>query len=157
MCKFVKAWIGTCKKENVTGTDFCEEHSKGVCVSCGAPATKDCEATMGLVCGALLCDNCEHKIDESGCGAMNFGKNGHCKKDEQEYYSWLEKEEMTEAGRQLKERGITLVAGDKHVVNLFKNCDHAPELKGDYTVEVNKKGLLSLIGKVGKRKRVAVK
>ena len=55
-CGFLISWRGHCENEAP-----CEKHKDLRCVSCDAPATQDCEQTMGLVCGALLCDNCEHK------------------------------------------------------------------------------------------------
>ena len=30
------------------------------CASCGAPATHECQATNGMICGAPLCDACQH-------------------------------------------------------------------------------------------------
>ena len=85
-CKFLIAWIGLCKKPaSVNG--FCEEHSKEKCSSCGEQATHSCYETMGLVCGAPLCDNCEHTICENGCNSgakLPDGYKWHCKKDAQQ-------------------------------------------------------------------------
>lgn len=58
-CKYVLAWIGECGKE-ANHEGFCEEHSKQVCRGCGEKATKECPATLQLVCGAPICDKCEH-------------------------------------------------------------------------------------------------
>lgn len=35
-------------------------HHRGKCVSCGAPATHECDFAGQLVCGAELCDGCKH-------------------------------------------------------------------------------------------------
>jgi transcriptional regulator NrdR family protein len=96
-CKFVKAWIGQCKKEaNVNG--FCKEHIGMKCVSCGAQATHECEETGQVVCGAPLCDDCEHTTAEDGTnGGIGFfrisplpkGYNEHCKRSEQVYKPWF--------------------------------------------------------------------
>lgn len=80
-CKFRKAWIGACGKVD------CEEHSElaGLaCCSCGARATHECEETDGLVCGHLLCDNCEHRIHEDG--TSRGGR--HVRKNEQVNIPW---------------------------------------------------------------------
>ena len=84
-CKFIKSWIGPCKKETQGNRSYCEDHILEVCCSCKAPATHECEETMGLVCGMPLCNNCEHKIEYDGTNARNLG---HCRKDEQEYKPW---------------------------------------------------------------------
>ena len=58
-CKFIKSWIGPCKKETVNGTDYCEEH-EGLQCFCGNQATYDCMETVGaFVCGMNLCPECE--------------------------------------------------------------------------------------------------
>ena len=57
-CKFIKAWIGTCKKETVDNTEYCREHKEKLC-RCGNQSTHDCDITVGpLVCGSLLCSKC---------------------------------------------------------------------------------------------------
>ena len=144
MCNFIKAWIGKCKEESILGTGYCSEHTGLVCVSCGSTATRECAETMGMVCGAILCDTCEHKIADNGCNSYNCGSKGHCKHDEQEHYSWLEKDEMTNAEKQLKARNISYQPGEKHLVNVFMGCGHNPDLPGIYEVTVNKNKLLRL-------------
>ncbi|PLS19153.1 hypothetical protein CVD28_01725 [Bacillus sp. M6-12] len=62
MCKFDKAWIGTCKEENATGKEYCEEHIKEVCSVCGGQATHNCAETMQFVCGTNLCGKLECKL-----------------------------------------------------------------------------------------------
>lgn len=94
MCKFDRAWIGKCKKENLPDSEYCQEHATDVCCVCGEQATHECPETGGLVCGQLLCDNCEHKIVEAGHNGGCGGKNSHCKKSEQEYYPWFMKDDM---------------------------------------------------------------
>lgn len=89
-CNFSMAWIGKCK-EPVVENGMCEQHKDLKCCSCGAPATHDCDETMGLVCGAPLCDDCEHTIESNGCnsgGERPEGLGCHCKKSEQKYFSW---------------------------------------------------------------------
>jgi len=84
-CEFGLAWIGKCGKPN------CAEHADLKCASCGARATHQCAETMGLVCGADLCDDCEHTIRENGCNSgapLPEGLKGHCKKSEQVWLPW---------------------------------------------------------------------
>lgn len=92
-CKFNKAWIGKCGEETVEGKDYCEEHLGIECSSCGKQATHSCSETFQFVCGAPLCDDCEHKIAKDG---TNGGRMKHVKKDEQEYKPWYEREEENE-------------------------------------------------------------
>lgn len=95
-CKFQKAWIGQCCKP-IHENGMCEEHSKVKCVSCGAQATHECPETGTLVCGAPLCDDCEHTTYEDGCnGGIGFfplskrpeGMKEHCKRSEQKCFPW---------------------------------------------------------------------
>jgi hypothetical protein len=89
-CRFDKAWVGKCGKE-ADESGFCEEHKGIKCVSCGAQATRECPETIGLVCGAPLCDDCEHTIQSNGCnscGELHDGLGAHCKKKEQVYKPW---------------------------------------------------------------------
>lgn len=96
-CKFQKAWIGQCDKP-IFKDGMCEEHSKEVCISCGKPATHTCNETGQFVCGAPLCDNCEHTIAGDGTnGNIGFfrtaplpnGLKEHCKKTEQINFPWI--------------------------------------------------------------------
>lgn len=98
-CKFIEAWMGQCKKE-ADESGFCEEHRKEKCVSCGAQATHECDETGQFVCGAPLCEDCEHTIAEDGTnGGVGFfqvsplpeGFKEHCKKTEQVYLPWYER------------------------------------------------------------------
>lgn len=95
-CNFDKAWIGVCGKDN------CEEHAQLKCVSCGNPATKQCDETGTFVCGANLCADCEHTIAEDGSnGGIGFfrvsklpeGYKDHCRKDKQVYKPWYMRKE----------------------------------------------------------------
>lgn len=90
ICRFDLAWIGQCK--NVADeSGFCEKHKDIKCVSCGEQATHECAETMGLVCGAPLCDNCEHTIQSNGCnsgGELPKGLKHHCKITEQVFKPW---------------------------------------------------------------------
>ena len=94
-CTYNLAWIGNCKKETTEGNKCCDEHKDKKCCSCGEPATHECSETMGLVCGADLCDNCEHTLCENGCNSgadLPAGYKGHCKKTEQVYTPWYTRE-----------------------------------------------------------------
>jgi hypothetical protein len=89
-CKFELAWIGVCN-EIADESGFCAKHKDIKCVSCGKQATQQCSETMGLVCGAPLCDDCEHTINDNGCnsgGNLPVGLKMHCKKNEQVYKRW---------------------------------------------------------------------
>lgn len=130
MCKFVEAWIGQCKKE--PENDFCIEHSVIICVSCGKQATHTCDETSSFVCGAPLCEDCEHTICSNGCnsgGDRPSGLKAHCKKTEQVFLPWIETKGIQYT--QLTEEEIFDQAITKHT--LFQN--------GEYT----KKDILALI------------
>lgn len=99
-CKWIAAWIGKCDKPVVEGSEYCEEHVKEKCCSCGAQATHSCEETGQFVCGEPLCGDCEHTIFPSGTnGGIGFcaepcpeGMKRHCKKTEQKFKTWWEQE-----------------------------------------------------------------
>lgn len=74
-CKFNEAWIGQCEAE-ADENGFCEKHKGKVCCSCGKPTTHNCDETMGLVCGAPLCDDCEHTIHSVFMGIARLRVNG---------------------------------------------------------------------------------
>jgi hypothetical protein len=96
-CKFNKAWVGPCDKE--ADGDYCEEHAKIKCCSCGTQATKECSETSQFVCGFPLCNDCEHTICENGCNSgapLPDGLKGHCKKDDQVYKMWLMRKDKTD-------------------------------------------------------------
>jgi hypothetical protein len=100
-CGFSKAWIGRCKQEVTGAHGMCFEHGKLKCVSCGAQATHDCEETGQFVCGAPLCNECEHTTAPDGTnGGIGFnaqklpdGMLQHCKKTEQRFRPWYEREQ----------------------------------------------------------------
>lgn len=92
-CTYDKPWTGTCGQED------CAEHKDAKCKSCGAPATRGCDQTMGpFVCGAHLCDDCEHTIYKEGCNTPLDRKDpennlkDHCKKGEQKFEPWYTRE-----------------------------------------------------------------
>ena len=99
-CKFNKAWIGECGAE-ADESGYCEEHKEQKCVSCGAKATHDCPETGQFVCGAPLCDDCQHCIFPDGTnGGIGFNavpcpddlpSCRHCKKGEQKYKPWYDR------------------------------------------------------------------
>lgn len=99
MCKFDIAWVGKCKEE---GEPFCAKHVEKVCSSCGAQATRECGETGQFVCGAPLCDDCEHTLAENGTnGGIGFyrvsplpeGFKEHCRKADQVYSPWYARED----------------------------------------------------------------
>lgn len=93
-CCYSLAWIGLCKKP-AGENGLCEEHSKDKCSSCGEQATGQCAETMGLICGAPLCDKCEHTLCENGCNSgakLPDGYKNHCRKDKQVYVAWYARE-----------------------------------------------------------------
>lgn len=100
-CKFDIAWVGRCNKQPVALGEMCEKHSGKKCTSCGAQATQECAETGQFVCGALLCDDCEHATFPDGYnGGVGFNEqklpdgvsNRHVKKAEQKYAPWWEQE-----------------------------------------------------------------
>jgi hypothetical protein len=109
-CKFKEAWVGQCKDE-ADESGFCEKHKKEKCCSCDAQATHSCEETGMFVCGAPLCDNCEHSIFPDGCnGGVGFnehptpeGMKRHCKKTEQKYTPWYTRESKVEHNSNIPE------------------------------------------------------
>jgi hypothetical protein len=90
-CGFNEAWIGACK-EPVAEETRCAKHAGKTCASCGAPATKNCDETMGpLVCGCDLCAECEHTTHPNGCNSGSYlpdDLKGHCKPSEQRFRPW---------------------------------------------------------------------
>jgi hypothetical protein len=82
-CTFNEAWVGECGEED------CHKHSNLKCDCCGAPATRSCPETFGFVCGASLCDNCEHELTAEG---VNYSGCRHVKKGEQKYTPWHARE-----------------------------------------------------------------
>lgn len=63
-CKFDIAWCGSCGKD-ADESGFCEKHRNIKCTSCGSQAARECDASMGVVCGFPLCGNCEHTSDHN--------------------------------------------------------------------------------------------
>ena len=89
-CNFDIAWIGNCKND-ANENDYCNEHQDIKCKSCGVQATHTCVETMILVCGAPLCNDCEHTLCDNGCnsrGNLPKGFKEHCKIAEQVYKPW---------------------------------------------------------------------
>ena len=93
-CRFIEAWIGRCK-ETPDESGFCKKHKGKKCASCGAIATRNCEETGQFVCGADLCDDCEHTLFPDGSnGGIGFNAQrlpegvelkSHCKRTEQPF------------------------------------------------------------------------
>lgn len=94
-CGFNEAWIGACNVNVAIEGTRCEKHTQS-CASCGAPATRSCSETGQFVCGAPLCDDCDHTTFENGTnGGIGFnaqhppaGMKAHCKKTEQKFKPW---------------------------------------------------------------------
>jgi len=95
-CRWDIAWVGKCKRPS-TKNGFSEGQQRACC-SCGAIATHDCNETGQFVCGAELCDDCEHTIRPDGTnGGIGFhitwplpeGMKNHCRKTEQQYKPWF--------------------------------------------------------------------
>lgn len=96
-CSFQVAWRGACG-EKVEDGEYCPAHQNVTCCSCGEQATHECNETAILVCGAPLCNDCEHTIQSNGCnsgGQHPEGLKGHCKKDEQVYKPWYMNDKKT--------------------------------------------------------------
>jgi len=97
-CNYDKAWIGKCTKP-VTQNGRCQDHQNRICSSCGKPATRECPETGQFVCGAPLCDNCEHVTFPDGTnGGIGFNAQTlpkdlktHVMKGEQKYKPWFER------------------------------------------------------------------
>jgi hypothetical protein len=79
-CQFDLAWIGPCRKPVLEGATYCPKHEPVKCVSCGKPATRECGQTYQLVCGALLCNDCE-----------DIGNMKHVPKDSEAYKEYRAK------------------------------------------------------------------
>ena len=97
LCGFNVAWKGPCQNPQP-----CDEHMDKVCRSCGKAATRSCDSTGQFVCGAPLCDECEHLIfPEGDNGGIGFNeqplpegfKKRHVKKTEQVFAPWYAREE----------------------------------------------------------------
>jgi len=85
-CKFRDNWKGVCENEALENKEYCEEHLGLECSSCGKQATHSCHETLTqFVCGAPLCDDCEHWIAEED-GTNRVMK--HVKKEDQEHKPW---------------------------------------------------------------------
>jgi len=83
-CGYDLAWIGPCSAPTSEGC-LCEKHAALTCSSCGKPATHECDETFQFVCGAPLCEDCEHETAEDG---TNGGTMKHCRKDAQKFTPW---------------------------------------------------------------------
>lgn len=107
-CKFEKAWQGQCEERAINGSDYCGEHDKEMCCSCGEKATHQCHETMGLVCGAPLCENCEDELSPVG---TSTGR--HCKKENQAYTPWYARSDE-EQNKIRNDQAITYFEGLIH-------------------------------------------
>jgi hypothetical protein len=59
-CRFLLAWQGPCGAKSVEN-GMCESHLRMTCCVCSAKqAVRQCDYQHGLICGAPLCETCEH-------------------------------------------------------------------------------------------------
>ena len=93
-CNFDKAWVGPCRNPVETEGERCAEHTGQDCASCNAPASRQCDETMGpFVCGAPLCVDCAHTLCSNGCnsgGSLPKGLKAHCRRGAQIFKAWYE-------------------------------------------------------------------
>lgn len=116
-CGFDEAWIGKCKQ---IGNPRCPKHEGRACTSCGADATRNCPETGQFVCGADLCDECEHAMFPDGTnGGIGFnaqslpeGMKSHCRKAEQKFQPWYMRGEKQSPAPAAQETGEWRVAHD---------------------------------------------
>jgi hypothetical protein len=76
-CEYNLAWIGKCKNSAINTNNRCTEHESTKCIVCGKLATHECSETFQFVCGAPLCEDCEHSKIEQGILSHRFS---HCSK-----------------------------------------------------------------------------
>ncbi len=97
ICNFSEAWIGKCEEFKP-----CSKHADLKCSSCGEPATRSCDATSQFVCGAPLCEKCEHVLDPNGTTSR---AGTHCLKSAQKFKPWYAQspEEQIEGNRLQKD------------------------------------------------------
>lgn len=134
-CGFQKAWVGRCGKP-VHENGMCEEHSKIKCVSCGAQATHECSETGQFVCGAPLCDDCEHTNATDGTnGNIGFfrtaplpqGMKEHCKKCDQKEFPWYAHNLYPETDaiiERFKKGELAYLEADAMIVEFLKNKEN---------------------------------
>ena len=59
ICGFNMAYAGTCKTTKIQDNGQCDKHQDNCCM-CGESATQSCSYAGQFVCGAPICDNCNH-------------------------------------------------------------------------------------------------
>jgi len=86
VCGFKLAWLADCKKAKP-----CATHQHVTCVACKQTATRECDHTGGLVCGAPLCDTCIGVNDYTKPrGFMGMGGHRHIKPPDGHVKGWDE-------------------------------------------------------------------
>ncbi len=97
-CKFdEKGWV-PCKKPSTNG--WCSKHEEVKCVSCGEHAVRSCDVGSSLICGAALCQTCQHGLDGKHVTKQVY--NAQMK----ERYDF--EETGRESKRMLEERGVPI-------------------------------------------------
>ncbi len=71
-CTFALGWGRVCNKPSNNG--LCSEHENLTCRSCGGKAVRSCEHAVSLVCGAPLCETCQHGQDGEHVTAEVFSR-----------------------------------------------------------------------------------
>ena len=65
-CRFIIAWVGPCGAP-ITDRGMCKKHAPLKCAGCEEPATQECPSASSLVCGAPICDQCQHGASGQHC------------------------------------------------------------------------------------------
>lgn len=92
ICNFELAWTNPCQNEKP-----CADHADAKCCVCEKDAIRECSETFGVICGALLCDSCEHLLTSEGVNSIG----GHCRKNEQKYLPWFVQDYINEQGLEI--------------------------------------------------------
>ena len=109
-CEFNIAWSGKC------GIEDCEKHSNLKCCVCGEPATRSCDATSGLICGAALCNNCEEELSPEGTSTMK-----HCRKSDQKYTPWYSRKDDKKISNDIYVQILTSVIHELEIITFLSN------------------------------------
>ena len=67
-----------------------------LCVSCGMPASRRCDATIDgdvMICTELVCGRCDHTWQNNGRtlgGVSPQGLEDHCRREDQTFKYWMD-------------------------------------------------------------------